>query len=80
VKHVIVLLACTATGLVTLAACGHNAGPAHPVNTLCTPAAASAFNAYWQEQVDSASIATVQEVITVAMAATQARINLCEGK
>jgi hypothetical protein len=62
-----------------LAAGVFNAPPPAPVNPLCTSAAATQLNDYWQVQIANAGVANVQAVIAQAEAATVARMNLCTG-
>lgn len=57
----------------------HPQAPAPAGPAICTSAGATALSDYWQNQIDSASAASIQSVIAQATEATQKALNYCES-
>ena len=73
----LVVLLTVALILFIVGACGKSAS-SRPSNPLCTAAAATAFNAYWQEQIANSGN-NFLNIESAALTATQARMTLCKG-
>jgi hypothetical protein len=79
-KHVRALIAALMTAVAVAVTLVMVLPAGAQVNPLCTTAAMTAYNAYWQTQVANATPATMGQVLNTAITATAARVKLCNER